>query len=143
MLTDVAPATPPPPTIRTTPKPSNPTPRFPSSPRTFATVLPKAKLAAVVALDEVLNAGARRRPTARQQRRRNATPHLPTPARIAGGVQSDMKLAYATEGTISDPYAGFETRVVPENVTLAAEDQGPDHRRQSVLAERIPRRQEG
>jgi len=30
-----------------------------------------------------------------------------------------MKLAYAAEGgTSSDPYAGFETRVVPENVTL-------------------------
>jgi murein DD-endopeptidase MepM/ murein hydrolase activator NlpD len=30
-----------------------------------------------------------------------------------------MKLAYATEGNVSaDPYAGFETRVVPENVTL-------------------------
>jgi murein DD-endopeptidase MepM/ murein hydrolase activator NlpD len=30
----------------------------------------------------------------------------------------DMKMAYATEGTSADPYAGFETRVVPENVTL-------------------------
>jgi murein DD-endopeptidase MepM/ murein hydrolase activator NlpD len=29
-----------------------------------------------------------------------------------------MKLAYATEGNVPDPYAGFETRVVPENVTL-------------------------
>jgi murein DD-endopeptidase MepM/ murein hydrolase activator NlpD len=29
-----------------------------------------------------------------------------------------MKLAYAPEGTVGDPYAGFETRVVPENVTL-------------------------
>jgi murein DD-endopeptidase MepM/ murein hydrolase activator NlpD len=27
-------------------------------------------------------------------------------------------LAYATEGTVADPYAGFETRVIPENVTL-------------------------
>ena len=27
-------------------------------------------------------------------------------------------MAYATEGTAADPYAGFETRVVPENVTL-------------------------
>ena len=31
-----------------------------------------------------------------------------------------MKMAYATEGTLPDPYAGFETRVVPENVTLLA-----------------------
>jgi murein DD-endopeptidase MepM/ murein hydrolase activator NlpD len=34
------------------------------------------------------------------------------------GAQSDMKMASATEGNVSDPYAGFETRVVPENVTL-------------------------
>src|SRR4029077_20952371 len=27
-------------------------------------------------------------------------------------------MAYAAEGTAADPYAGFETRVVPENVTL-------------------------
>jgi murein DD-endopeptidase MepM/ murein hydrolase activator NlpD len=27
-------------------------------------------------------------------------------------------MAYATEGAVNDPYAGFETRVVPENVTL-------------------------
>jgi murein DD-endopeptidase MepM/ murein hydrolase activator NlpD len=36
----------------------------------------------------------------------------------ASGAQPDMKMAYATEGTTADPYAGFETRVVPENVTL-------------------------
>mgnify|MGYP000887925207 CR=1 FL=1 len=36
----------------------------------------------------------------------------------ASGVKPDIKLAYATEGVSSDPYAGFETRVVPENVTL-------------------------
>jgi len=35
----------------------------------------------------------------------------------AGGTQSDMKLA-THRGTAPDPYAGFETRVVPENVTL-------------------------
>ena len=36
----------------------------------------------------------------------------------ASGAQPDIKMAYATEGTAADPYAGFETRVVPENVTL-------------------------
>jgi murein DD-endopeptidase MepM/ murein hydrolase activator NlpD len=85
----------------------------------LATVLPKAKLAAVVALDEILlrvrdaanwrGAGAGVRYTALA----NATAD-------ASGGQSDMKLAYATEGNVSDPYAGFETRVVPENVTLLA-----------------------
>ena len=34
------------------------------------------------------------------------------------GAQPDMKMAYAPEGSAADPYAGFETRVVPENVTL-------------------------
>ena len=86
----------------------------------LATVLPKAKLAAVVALDEILlrvrdaanwrGAGGGVRYTALA----NATAD-------ASGGQSDMKLAYATEGNVSaDPYAGFETRVVPENVTLLA-----------------------
>ena len=82
----------------------------------LAPILPKAKLAAVVALDEVLmrvrdasnwrgNSGVRYAALA------NATAD-------ASGAQSDVKLAYATEGTAADPYAGFETRVVPENVTL-------------------------
>src|SRR6185437_13647513 len=43
---------------------------------------------------------------------------LANAAADAGGVQSDLKMAYAAEGTAADPYAGFETRVVPENVTL-------------------------
>jgi murein DD-endopeptidase MepM/ murein hydrolase activator NlpD len=82
----------------------------------LAPILPKAKLAAVVALDEVLmrvrdasnwrsNSGGVRYTLA------NATAD-------ASGMHSDIKLAYAAEGTVADPYAGFETRVVPENVTL-------------------------
>ena len=82
----------------------------------LAPILPKAKFAAVVALDEVLmrvrdasnwrgNSGVR-----------YAT--LANAAADATGAQADLKLAYATEGTAADPYAGFETRVVPENVTL-------------------------
>ncbi|HEV3501119.1 MAG TPA: M23 family metallopeptidase [Bradyrhizobium sp.] len=84
----------------------------------LAPILPKAKLAAVVALDEVLmrvrdasnwrgNSGVRYASLG------NATAD-------ASGAQPDRKLAYATEGTAADPYAGFETRVVPENVTLLA-----------------------
>ena len=82
----------------------------------LAPILPKAKLAAVVALDEVLmrvrdasnwrgNTGGVRYTLA------NATAD-------ASGAQPDIKMAYAAEGTVADPYAGFETRVVPENVTL-------------------------
>jgi murein DD-endopeptidase MepM/ murein hydrolase activator NlpD len=82
----------------------------------LAPILPKAKLAAVVALDEVLmrvrDASNWRGGTGvRYAALANATAD-------ASGAQSDMKLAYATEGTVTDPYAGFETRVVPENVTL-------------------------
>src|SRR5665213_1600919 len=43
---------------------------------------------------------------------------LASAAADASGAQSDLKMAYANEGTAADPYAGFETRVVPENVTL-------------------------
>jgi murein DD-endopeptidase MepM/ murein hydrolase activator NlpD len=79
-------------------------------------VLPKAKIGASVALDEVLmrvrdaanwhgGAGVR-------YALANAT------ADVSGATQSDIKMSYATEGTTADPYAGFETRVVPENVTL-------------------------
>jgi len=84
----------------------------------LGTVLPKARIAATVALDDVLmrvkdaanwhgNGGGVRYALA------NVT------ADATGATQSDMKMAYATEGPPQpDPYAGFETRVVPENVTL-------------------------
>jgi murein DD-endopeptidase MepM/ murein hydrolase activator NlpD len=81
-------------------------------------VLPKAKLAAVIALDEIMlrvrdasswrgNGGVKYAALA------NATADV-------SGTTGGLKLAYATEGNVSDPYAGFETRVVPENVTLLA-----------------------
>src|SRR5262249_23369901 len=85
----------------------------------LGTVLPKAKISAVVALDEILmrvkdasnwrgNGGG-----VRYAALANAT------ADATGATQSDMKMAYATEGPPQqDPYAGFETRIVPENVTL-------------------------
>ena len=80
-------------------------------------ILPKAKIAAVVALDEIVmrvrdaanwrgNGGSVRYALA------NATTDV-------GATQADIKMAYTTEGPPPpDPYAGFETRVVPENVTL-------------------------
>jgi murein DD-endopeptidase MepM/ murein hydrolase activator NlpD len=79
-------------------------------------ILLKAKLGAVIALDEVVlrvrdasnwrgNGGVR-------------YASLANAAADASGAQTGLKLAYATEGNVSDPYAGFETRVVPENVTL-------------------------
>ena len=100
--------------------PNNPEAVEPDAEVSFVTkdlspVLPKAKISAVVALDDILmrvrdaanwrgNGGVRYASLA------NAT------ADVSGA--SDMKMAYATEVSPSDPYAGFETRVVPENVTL-------------------------
>jgi murein DD-endopeptidase MepM/ murein hydrolase activator NlpD len=82
----------------------------------LAPILPKAKLAAVVALDEILL----RVRDASNWRGSSGVRYtaLASAAADASGAQSDMKLAYANEGTAADPYAGFETRVVPENVTL-------------------------
>jgi murein DD-endopeptidase MepM/ murein hydrolase activator NlpD len=83
----------------------------------LAPVLPKAKLAAVVALDEIL---MRVRDASNWQGNNRGVRYagLANAAADVTGSQSDLKLAYATEGTTPDPYAGFETRVVPENVTL-------------------------
>jgi murein DD-endopeptidase MepM/ murein hydrolase activator NlpD len=82
----------------------------------LAPILPKARIAAVVALDEVLL----RVRDASNWRGSSGVRYtaLANAAADASGAQSDMKLAYAAEGTAADPYAGFETRVVPENVTL-------------------------
>ena len=82
----------------------------------LAPILPKAKLAAVVALDEILMRVRDASNWRGSSGVRYAT--LANAAADASGAQSDLKLAYATEGTAADPYAGFETRVVPENVTL-------------------------
>ncbi|HXL13076.1 MAG TPA: M23 family metallopeptidase [Bradyrhizobium sp.] len=83
----------------------------------LAPVLPKAKLAAVVALDEVL---LRVRDASNWRGNSGVRYTLANATADANGAQPDLKLAYAIEGTAADPYAGFETRVVPENVTLLA-----------------------
>ncbi|KIZ47487.1 MULTISPECIES: M23 family metallopeptidase [Rhodopseudomonas] len=82
--------------------------------RDLGQVLPKAKIAANVAIDAVLlrvrdastwkgNSGIRY-------------------ASASGefGAAPDMTMAYAAESSVADPYAGFEARVVPENVTMLA-----------------------
>jgi murein DD-endopeptidase MepM/ murein hydrolase activator NlpD len=81
----------------------------------LAPVLPKAKIAAVVALDEIV---MRVRDAANWRGNGGGVRYAALAAADASGAQSDIKLAYATEGSAPDPYAGFETRVVPENVTL-------------------------
>jgi murein DD-endopeptidase MepM/ murein hydrolase activator NlpD len=81
----------------------------------LAPVLPKARLAAVVAIDEVL---MRVRDASNWRGGSSVRYTLANATADASGAQPDLKLAYATEGTAADPYAGFETRVIPENVTL-------------------------
>ncbi|MEA2823194.1 MAG: hypothetical protein QOJ86_5198 [Bradyrhizobium sp.] len=82
----------------------------------LATVLPKARIAAVVALDEIL---MRVRDAANWKGNSGGVRYtLANATADASGALPDSKMAYATEGNVNDPYAGFETRVVPENVTL-------------------------
>jgi murein DD-endopeptidase MepM/ murein hydrolase activator NlpD len=83
----------------------------------LAPILPKAKLAAVVPLDEIL---MRVRDASNWHGNSSGVRYaaLASAATDVSGAQPDLKMAYATEGTAADPYAGFETRVVPENVTL-------------------------
>ncbi|MGM4903220.1 peptidoglycan DD-metalloendopeptidase family protein [Tardiphaga sp. 866_E4_N2_1] len=85
--------------------------------RDLGQVLPKAKIGASVAIDEVLM-----RVRDASNWRGNTGVRYTTVASATGdiGGQPDMKMAYAAEGTTADPYAGFETRIVPENVTLLA-----------------------
>jgi murein DD-endopeptidase MepM/ murein hydrolase activator NlpD len=85
--------------------------------RDLGPVLPKARIAAVVALDDVL---MRVRDASNWHGNSGRVRYaaLASAAADATGASSDMKMAYASEGTAADPYAGFETRVIPENVTL-------------------------
>jgi murein DD-endopeptidase MepM/ murein hydrolase activator NlpD len=69
----------------------------------------------VVALDEVL---MRVRDASNWRGNSGVRYTMASATADASGAQPDIKMAYATEGTTADPYAGFETRVVPENVTL-------------------------
>jgi murein DD-endopeptidase MepM/ murein hydrolase activator NlpD len=74
--------------------------------RDMAPMMPKLKMALASPADEVV---ARVREAAEWSDK--AANHMPV-ANITG-----IKLAYAGDGTV-DPYAGFEARIVPENITL-------------------------
>ena len=116
MLTDVGSET-----QASTEDPNNPDAVEPDAEVSFvtkdlATVLPKAKLAAVVALDDIL---MRVRDAANWHGAGGGVRYtLANATADASGGTPDLKMAYATEGNVSDPYAGFETRIIPENVTL-------------------------
>jgi murein DD-endopeptidase MepM/ murein hydrolase activator NlpD len=85
----------------------------------LATVLPKAKIAAAIALDEIV---LRVRDAANWRGSNNGIRYaaLANASADASAPQGDLKMAYASDGAPSDPYAGFETRVIPENVTMLA-----------------------
>jgi murein DD-endopeptidase MepM/ murein hydrolase activator NlpD len=78
----------------------------------LASVLPRAKIAAVLSIDEVLGRVREAANWTGSASARPVTPEMPRGTR----------LAYAAEG-ISDPYAGFEARIAPENVTLLPKTQ--------------------
>ena len=75
--------------------------------RDLAGVLPRTKIAAVVAIDDVLA----------QVRDAANWSGSTTPRPTEPDLSPRTKLAYAAEGNL-DPYVGFESRMVPENVTL-------------------------
>jgi murein DD-endopeptidase MepM/ murein hydrolase activator NlpD len=75
--------------------------------REMAPIMPKLKIALLTPADEVI---ARVRQAAEWSD--TAANHLPVAANITG-----IKLAYAGDGNV-DPYAGFEARIIPENITL-------------------------
>ncbi|RYX94919.1 MAG: hypothetical protein EON84_08005, partial [Bradyrhizobiaceae bacterium] len=85
--------------------------------RDLAQVLPKAKIAASVSIDEVL---MRVRDASNWRGQGSVRYASIGGAQDLSGAGSEMRMAYAAEGSVADPYAGFETRIVPENVTLLA-----------------------
>ncbi|HEY6023178.1 MAG TPA: peptidoglycan DD-metalloendopeptidase family protein [Pseudolabrys sp.] len=75
--------------------------------RDMAPIMPKLKIALQTPTEEVM---ARVHEAAEWSDK--AANHLPVAANITG-----IKLAYAGDSNV-DPYAGFEARIVPENITL-------------------------
>jgi murein DD-endopeptidase MepM/ murein hydrolase activator NlpD len=116
MLTDVGTSA-----AATSDDPNNPDAVEPDAEVSFVTkdlapILPKAKLAAVISMDEIIL----RVRDASNWRSHGGVKYasLANATADASGARGGLKLAYATEANVPDPYAGFETRVVPENVTL-------------------------
>ena len=87
--------------------------------RDLAGALPRVRVAASAPLDEVI---------ARVRDAAEWTGSVSRPI-VASDAAGRTRLAYAAEGEI-DPYAGFEARIVPENITLlpksAAQANGPN-----------------
>jgi murein DD-endopeptidase MepM/ murein hydrolase activator NlpD len=73
--------------------------------RDLAVILPRAKIAGVLPIDDVI---------ARVRDAANLTGAVAGRGSDGG---SGVRMAYAAEGSV-DPYLGLETRIVPENITL-------------------------
>jgi murein DD-endopeptidase MepM/ murein hydrolase activator NlpD len=82
--------------------------------RDLGPILPKARIAATVSPDEVM---MRVRDASNWRGNSGVRYTMASATADASGAAPSMKMAYAAEGGV-DPYAGFETRIVPENVTL-------------------------
>lgn len=82
--------------------------------RDLAAILPRAKIAGTVPMDEVLA-------TVREAANWNSND---TNARyqVVGLAPASRALGYAADTNNPDPYAGFEARIVPENITLLAKN---------------------
>ncbi|HEY3641964.1 MAG TPA: M23 family metallopeptidase [Xanthobacteraceae bacterium] len=75
--------------------------------RDLAPVLPKAKLATVLAMDEVVMGV------------RDAALRVASTGSLPADAGVSVKMAYAAEASPNPyPYSGFETRIAPENITL-------------------------
>jgi murein DD-endopeptidase MepM/ murein hydrolase activator NlpD len=71
-------------------------------------MLPRAKIAVLLPIDDVLM---------RVREATNWKGPKPQPKTAFASLDPSLRLAYATEGS-TDPYEGFEARIVPENVTF-------------------------
>jgi murein DD-endopeptidase MepM/ murein hydrolase activator NlpD len=79
----------------------------------LAQVLPRAKIAAVLSIEDVLG---------RVREAANWTGSTPPSQHLMPEIPRGTRMAYAAEGN-PDPYIGFEARIAPENVTLAPKTQ--------------------
>jgi murein DD-endopeptidase MepM/ murein hydrolase activator NlpD len=86
--------------------------------RDLASVLPRAKIAGSIPMEEVLA-------SVREAANWNARDTSPRYA-VTAGISPARALGYApADGGNPDPYAGFEARIVPENITLLPKSASP------------------
>src|SRR6187401_1574156 len=99
--------------------------------RDLASILPRAKIAATLPREDVI---AHVRDVAAWT---GSTNRPMTASLTTGSVPGSPRLAYAAEGDV-DPYAGFEARIVPENITLLPKSAGkanaPDAWNERIVA---------